>query len=114
MGEVGPPAGQGLHGGGGGFPVAGNAQVIAVNVCGMRQAEIVGGGGQLDNYLARSDTEAGHGGIDAADIGPRLLPVLGATGVDELDAKSASCLEEPGQKSVKLFSAFFANEGKDV
>ena len=80
-------------------PVAGHAEVVAVDVDRVRQAEFVGRLGDAADDLPRRDVEV----VDRARRGRErcrllLLPDLDAAGVDELRRIALGRAEQPGDE----------------
>ncbi|GBD36199.1 hypothetical protein HRbin36_01320 [bacterium HR36] len=87
---------QGLHGFQSGGPVTGQAEIVAVDVHAMRQAQIHRHLGEVLDNLARGDGESRDrivqiGGVAAG----LLLPDFDAAGVHEFDGISFGSTEQP-------------------
>jgi len=77
------------------------AQVDAVDVDRVRQAEIVGDGGQGLHDLPRGDPVADHLVVELGDV-LAPLPVLDAAGVHDLDGVAPAGSQEPGHVVARL------------
>ena len=77
-------------------PVARDAEVVAVDVDRVRQAELVHRAGDRVEHLPRRD--AGDVVVERGDVAVAVLPALDAARVDELDAVAARRLEPPGDR----------------
>ena len=102
VGEVRLAAREGAHRVERGVGVAGDAEVVGVDVDGVRQPELVDGAADRLEDLARRHLEAGDGVVERLDVPVALLPQLDAAGVDELDPVAAGRLEPPGDGVAQL------------
>ena len=75
--------------------VAGHAEVVGVNVDGMRQPELVHGPADRLQHLARRHVEAVDLVVERVNVAVVLLPALDSAGVDELDPVAAGRVEPP-------------------
>ena len=74
-------------------PVARDAEVVAVDVDGMREPELVHRAGDRVDHLPRRD--AGDVVVERGDVAVAALPALDAARVDELDPVAARRLQPP-------------------
>ena len=96
VGEVRPPAGQGLHARQRGGRVARHAEVIAVDMDRVREPERVGGVGERLQDRARGHCPAGDGIVETGDVSLPALPRLDPTRIHDLHRIAAGGAEEPG------------------
>ena len=93
---------QGLHRFERGVPVAGHAQVVAVDVDRVRQAQVVAGLGHAFDDLPRRDVEVLDVRVEPVDVAALLLlPDFDAAGVDELGRVT---LGRPSSQAMNAFS----------
>src|SRR5207245_10473362 len=84
-------------------PVARETEVVAVDVYGVRQAQIRRRLRERGNDLPRRDVEHVHGAIQPADVSASLLPDFYAAGVYELHAVTLRRRQQPGGVRPQLF-----------
>ena len=85
------------------FPVAGDAEVIAVNVHGMRQAQFHARLRQFLDDLARRDTKSGDLIIEAMSVAQEF-PEFDSAGIHQFHAIAFGRLQQPGDIVPHLFA----------
>src|SRR5439155_19550043 len=101
--QMGAAAFEGLHGAERGGPVPGQAEVVAVDVDRMRQAEVHDGLGEVPDDLPRRAVERGNGVVEAGDVAAAFFPHFDAAGVDQLYRVSLGGGEQPGRERLEFF-----------
>ena len=76
-------------------PVAGDAELIAVDVRGVRQLQFIGGAGDLPDDGPWAGVETRHGVIEVGERVAALLPNFDAAGVHDLQRVAARRVQQP-------------------